>query len=362
MVDYQKIARVLVERQLRIREAEVVRITAGLHTLPFVEEIVVAVRRAGAFPLLDLTWPSLARRMIEEIPDAYLARVPPHAGPSEEVVDCHIGLPRFETPGFLDHVDSRKLKVMADAAVPVMEARVRRNPRKIGVGFPTPEEADVFGVPFEAYRDLFWRAVTAELDRIYRLCQGVRERLIGDRVRIVSPEGDELTLSIRDRRINMDDGIISDEDLDSGDVTANLPFGEVYVAPVEDSVEGVARFPVVFHKGRRIRGLRLEFHGGRLVGSAADSGHELFLDAMAAHTGDKDRVGELGFGTNHEVRAPTGPTLLDEKIHGSIHVALGENRSYGGRNRSSLHWDMVMLAPTVSIDGVVLLDKGRYVL
>ena len=362
MVDYQRIARTLVQRQLRIREDEVVRITAGVHTLPFVEEIAVAVRQAGAFPQLELTWPSLARRLIEDVPEAFLAKISPYAISSEEVVDCHIGLPRFETPGVLDHIDAERLKMVTNAMGPVAEARVRRDARKIGLGFPSQGEADVFGVPFDQYAEAFWRAVTADLDRINTLCHAVRERLNGDRVDIISPQGDELHLSIRDRRINMDDGIISDEDLEIGDVTANLPFGEVYVAPVESSVEGVARFPVVFHKGQRILGLRLEFRGGHLVDSSADSGHALFLEALAAHRGDTDRIGELGIGTNHEVRSPMGPTLLDEKIYGSIHLALGENRSYGGQNQSSLHWDMVMLAPTVRIDGRVLLDKGRYVL
>ena len=362
MVDYRTIARTLVSRQLRIREDEVVRITAGIHTLPFLEEIAVAVKQVGGFPLLDLTWPGLARRLIEDVPEAFLGRVPPYASSIEESVDCHISLPRFETPGLLDHVAPERLKRVAEATVSLSEARVRRNARKIGVGFPSRGEADVFGVPFERYAELFWRAVTADPKRIERLCHTIRDRLRGDHIRIVSPEGDELSLSIRGRRLNMDDGVISDEDLASGDVTANLPFGEVYVAPVETSVEGVARFPVVFYKGKRILDLRLTFRNGRLVDSSAERGHERFLDALAAHQGDTDRIGELGFGTNHEVRYPLGPTLLDEKICGSIHLALGENRSYGGENRSSLHWDMVMPSPTVFVDGRVLLDNGRYVL
>ncbi len=362
MVDYPKIAQTLVERQLRIREGEVVRISAGLHTLPMVEEIAVAVRRAGAFPRLDITWPSLDRRLIDEVPETCLARTPPDAPTLEQTVDCHIGLPRYPAPGALDQVDPHRLKILADATAPVQEARVRRNARKIGVGFPSEEEARVYDVPFDTYRETFWRAVTADIERIHDLCLKVRDRLHGARVRIVSPEGDELEMSIEARRVNMDDGIISDEDLVSGDVTANLPFGEVYLAPVEESVEGTVRYPVVFHRGQRIRDLQLEFRSGRLVGSRAREGHDLFLAAMAAHAGDKDRIGELGFGTNHELRRPIGPTLLDEKIYGSIHLALGENRSYGGHNRSSLHWDMVMLEPTVTVDGALLLDRGRFVL
>ena len=99
-----------------------------------------------------------------------------------------------------------------------------------------------------------------------------------------------------------------------------------------------------------------------MVSSSADKNHEVFLEAMVPHTGDKTLLGEFGIGTNHRVYKPMGDNLLDEKIFGSIHLALGENRSYGGNNASSLHWDMIMLSPSVYLNDEVFLQNGKFIL
>ncbi|MFC1745920.1 aminopeptidase [Candidatus Riflebacteria bacterium] len=362
MKDFKKIAKILVERQLRIKEKEVVSVSGGLHNLDFLEEITIAVRRVGGFPMLHLGWENLAKRLVNDIPEKFLSQVPDHSIVIEELIDCHISIPSFADPGKLEQLHPKKILLKTKAGKAVHEASVKKGARRIGIGYPTEAEAKIYGVPFPAYHDLFWTAVDADLDRIFELCHKIREKLRGDRVRIISPQGDELRFSIKDRRINMDDGVMSDEDFQSGDLTANLPFGEVYVAPIEETVAGVAAYPLVFHKGKKIKNLKLIFKNGKMVDSQAAENHELFLEAIATHTGDKDKIGEMGIGTNHEVHEPMGNTLLDEKIFGSIHLALGENRSYGGKNISSCHWDMVMLSPTLYIDDVLLLENGKFVL
>ena len=361
MIDFERIAKVLVERQLRVRPGEVVRVTGGPHNLEFVEEIALAVRKSGAFPMVEIGWASLAKRMINEVPDEMLKLGAPHLIDIEKMVDCSISVAPIDDPALLTGLDPEKSRLRAEAGMAVREAGVAKGARRIGIGFPTQAQARIYAIEFEDYHELFWSAVQADVDRIADTCHRIRERLVARRdVEIVAPGGCRLTFSIEKRRTNMDDGVISDEDLETGDITANLPFGEVYLAPIEESVEGEAIFPGVFHGGTRIEDLNLRFEGGRLTGSSARSNHKIFLDAMSKHTGDKDRLGEFGIGTNHEVHVPIGDNLLDEKIFGSIHLALGENRSYGGINSSSLHWDMIMLRPTVTIDGELLIDEGRF--
>nr|MBA3534082.1 aminopeptidase [Ardenticatenales bacterium] len=77
---------------------------------------------------------------------------------------------------------------------------------------------------------------------------------------------------------------------------------------------------------------------------------------------DKNRIGEMGIGINSEIHAPTGYLLTDEKIMGTVHFAIGHNQFMGGNNKSTMHWDMVMLQPTVTLDDQVLLDDGRFTL
>ncbi len=361
MPDYREVARILVERQLRIQAGECVRLSGGIHTLPFLEEIAVKVRQKGAFPMLSMTWESLGRRLVNEIPDLYLERTAKHSVPMEELTDCRISLPPLPDPRASARLDPKKLRCLSRAGEPVHDASVRKGYRRIGIGFPTREEAEIYDLPFEEYHHRFWSAVEADLSRIAGLCEKLRARLAGaEEVTVTGPEGARLTFSIKGRRINMDDGVISEKDLESGDVTANLPFGEVYLAPVEETVDGVAVFPRVFHQGKRIERLRLVFRKGHLVDSSAASNHDLFLEVLDTHVGDKERIGELGIGTNHNVHVPLGNVLLDEKIFGSVHLAIGENRGYGGKNNSSCHWDMVMLSPTLLVDGRPLLDEGEF--
>ena len=361
-VEYREVARTLVHRQARVRPGEVVRVAGGTHNLPLIEEIAVEVRKAGGFPMVDISWESLHTRMINDVDEEHLARIPEHQARIEALIDCIISVAPFADPRKLAAVDTAKAVVRSRAGKPVQEANVARGARRIGAGFPTPEQAEMYGLPYETFHSMFWTAAAADVDRIVELSSRVRERLRGtDRVQVVSPSGDELRFSIQGRRINMDDGVICDQDLASGDVTANFPFGEVYCAPLEDTVEGAVQYPVVFSRGQEIRDLRLVFEAGRMASSSAATHHEAFLETMSTYSGDCDRIGELGIGTNHEVHVPTGNLLLDEKIFGAVHLALGENRSYGGVNRSSCHWDMVVLEPTVLLDGEPLLERGRFV-
>lgn len=360
-IDFPRIARFLVHHQARVRPGEVVQVNGGLHNRELVEEVAVEVRKAGGFPMVDISWESLSLRSVNEVPEEHLALEPSHRAELARLTDCYISLTSHADPRKLVAMDSGKARVLGEATRCIQEARVARGARCIGAGFPTPEQAAMYGLGYERFHELFWQAAEADVERIEARCSEVRERLRGvDEVRIVGPEGEELRFSIQGRRINMDDGKICDEDLASGDVTANFPFGEVYCAPLEDTVEGVAVYPVVFYKAQEIRKLRLVFEGGQVVSSSAETNHHLFEEAMSTYTGDKFRLGELGIGTNHEVHVPTGCILLDEKVYGSIHLAIGENRSYGGVNRSSCHWDMVMLEPTVYLDDELLLEGGTF--
>jgi leucyl aminopeptidase (aminopeptidase T) len=361
-IDFSRIARVIVSKQARVQPGEVVQVHGGIHNRQLIEEVAVEIRKVGGFPLVDLSWESLSARLINEVSDEYLAQEPRYRAKLVAMVDCSIGIAPHEDPRKLACIDPGKSRILGEASRCVQEARVKRGARCIGAGFPTAAQAEMYGLSHERFHELFWQAAEADVEKIFQRCSEVRERLRGsDRVRIVSPEGEELRFSIKGRRINMDDGVISDEDLETGDVTANFPFGEVYCAPLEDTVEGVSLYPVVFYKAQEIRNLRLVFEKGQVVSSSADTNHHLFEEAMSTYTGDKFRLGELGIGTNHEVHVPTGNTLLDEKVFGSIHLAIGENRSYGGVNSSSCHWDMVMLKPTVYLDDEMLLKDGTFV-
>ena len=121
-----------------------------------------------------------------------------------------------------------------------------------------------------------------------------------------------------------------------------MPSGEVFTGPIEDSANGTIRFTVPSSpRGVDVAGVELTFHYGEVVSATAERGQD-YLDAALATDPGARFLGELGIGTNSGIDRPTGSTLLDEKMAGTVHLALG--RSYletGGRNSSALHWDLI---------------------
>ena len=150
----------------------------------------------------------------------------------------------------------------------------------------------------------------------------------------------------------------------NSDGKRNMPSGEVFTGPLETSATGRIRFGVPSSPaGVEVRGVELELRDGEVVAARADEGDEYLQRALATDPGAR-RLGELGIGTNYGIDRPTGTILLDEKIGGTVHLALG--RSYpetGGKNESALHWDLICdlrAGGRITVDGEVLQQDGRF--
>jgi len=225
----------------------------------------------------------------------------------------------------------------------------------IGTDFPTAGQACAFGLDAEAYSDMFWRALDIDYAELRRRADAVTAALEGaDTVRIRSPKGTDVTLGIKGRPLDKDIGVVTDAAR-----LSNLPAGEVCLAPLEDQAEGTVVFDLAFWDGRRIEDLEVRFEHGVARPVRAAREFEYFRGVLASASGDADRIGELGIGLNPAVGEPCGYTLTDEKILGTVHLALGDNGMLGGVNDSTLHWDMMVLRPTVEVDGRPLLIDGE---
>jgi aminopeptidase len=169
----------------------------------------------------------------------------------------------------------------------------------------------------------------------------------------IEGEATDLVLSVAGRQWINSDG------------RRNMPSGEVFTGPVEDSASGVVRFDVPSSpRGVEVSGVSLEFREGVVVSARADRGDEV-LQAMLATDDGARRLGEIGIGTNFGIDRAVGSTLFDEKIGGTVHLALG--RSYpetGGTNESAIHWDLICdlrRSGRLSADGRPVVEGGRLV-
>jgi aminopeptidase len=360
VVDYEGIARKVVNICMGIKKGEVIFVQGGVHNFELVEDIAVNIRKVGAFPVVTVSTDRLRKRITEEVDIEYLKMTPEHIVKWLDEVSGYINVDSSVDPRTLMALDEAKVGAQEAALQPVQNKFIERGIRWTGMGYPTPEKAQMYNVPYEEFHDMFWRAVDVDYEALRRRGWRIAQLLNGARrVELTSAKGTKLTFSLEGRQPVVDDGIISDEDIALGFVGNNLPCGEVFVAPVEDSAEGRAVFDLAFYRGHRIADIDLTFEGGQVTKMAAAENEEVFRERIKNATGGKDVIGEFGIGINPEVHRAVGYTITDEKIIGSIHIALGENRHFGGKNESSLHWDLVMMHPTVIADGTILMEEGK---
>jgi aminopeptidase len=191
-----------------------------------------------------------------------------------------------------------------------------------------------------------WYALSEKQQVLVNFLQNVSE------LRFRTSSGTDLTVRVAQRIWMNSDG------------RENLPDGEVFTGPVEDATEGILQpgYPAL-HKGREVAGLRLRFRAGRVVEASAAQGEE-YLQGLLDLDGGARTLGEVALGCNYAITRPTRNTLFDEKIGGTFHVALGASYpATGGKNESSLHWDLVCdlrEGGIVEADGVVISRNGRF--
>jgi leucyl aminopeptidase (aminopeptidase T) len=204
--------------------------------------------------------------------------------------------------------------------------------------------------------------LSADYQEIAAITRRLKTHLQGkDQVQITTPLGTDLTCSIAGRDIKEDTGLIHHPGQ-----FGNLPAGECFVAPLEDSAEGVLVVDKSFPELVVQQPVRMIFEKGRVVaiegGAEAQELLRRIEHGEQLEHGENCRIiAELGIGTNPEARL-TGNLMTDEKVMGTIHVAIGDNASpsYGGANPAPIHIDGVVGQPTLVVDGKTLIDEGRY--
>jgi aminopeptidase len=324
--------------------------------------LVVALHRAilarGAWPLLRLTPIGVERDLYEVATDAQLDGFPPLDLAEAQAAAASLRIDAPANTRQLAGIDPARITRVARGRRPVQAARSAG--RWSVTLWPTPALAQqarmgdreyaafVAGALFLDRPDPVqaWRELSATQERVVHRLSSAQE------IRIEA-EGTDLRLRVQGRTWVNSDG------------RRNMPSGEVFTGPVEDSAEGTIRFTVPSnHQGAEVAGVELTFRAGEVVEARADRGEQYLREAIATDPGARF-LGELGIGTNRGIDRATGSTLLDEKIAGTIHLALG--RSYpetGGVNVSALHWDLVCdlrAGGRLSADGEAIVRDGALV-
>lgn len=222
--------------------------------------------------------------------------------------------------------------------------------------YPTAASAQDAEMPLTQFEDFVFGAVDQDWDQL-ALDQG--------RLKELFDRGHELAIRGQDTDLRMK---VEGRTFVSADGKMNMPDGEIFTGPIEDSVEGhiLFSYPAIYPAfgGREVEGVRLWFEGGRVVKATAAKGEEYLLAMLDMDAGSR-YVGEIGLGNNLKIDRFIRNILFDEKIGGTVHLALG--RGYpltGSKNESGLHWDMIKDLRgdgEIYLDGVLVQRDGQWV-
>jgi len=351
----EQYAKILVETCIDVQPGWQVVIVASPLARPLLAEVSRALARRGAYPIVRTlhsvgTTPT---EWIKEAPDELLRKPAPLEEHLLLHADAFMALVAPENTRDGSDVEPRRLQLLQESGRPVMERLLSGEVPWVGCHYPTPALAQDAGMTLEQFEDFLygsvlidWAAERERMAKIKTLFDGA------EAVRIVG-EATDLRLSLRGREGRVDAG------------GANMPGGEVFYSPVEDSAEGTihfSEFPGVY-AGREVAGIKFTFTDGRIVEASSDSNEDFLLATLDTDDGAR-RLGELGIGCNPGITRHMKNAAFDEKIDGTIHLAVGKGfPELGGTNDSVVHWDIVKdlrQGGRLEVDGRVVQESGKW--
>lgn len=358
-----RLAHLLVSYSVAVKPGDKVVIRGSSGSLPLVEETFREVIRAGGHPTVFWEEEIFSEIMLKEGNEAQLRHISDPVKIAMETYDCLIGLRGSLNTRALSNVDASRQQISRIAGRDLMKTFMERSARGelrwTTTIFPTNAQAQEADMSLTDFEDFVYSACYVDKDDPVGEWQKVRDRqqklvdwLAGkDRVVVKGPNVD-LTLSIKGRVFINADG------------TANMPDGEVFTGPVEDSVNGWIRYtyPAIY-SGREVEGVELRFVDGRVTDASAKKNEEFLISVLDTDPGSR-YLGEFAIGTNYGIDRFTKSILYDEKIGGTLHTAVGSGYpETGSQNKSSVHWDMICdmrNGGQIWVDGDLFYANGQF--
>lgn len=350
----EALAEILVNYSVKVKAGDVVLISATELAQPLVEQVYTKILEAGAFPRLKLSFSNLTPLFYKHAQDAQLSTLLEIDEQEYRDADALINIKAPANVKELSSVDPQKISRRMKAMEPIMDIVLGKDMRWVLVNYPTQALAQEAAMSLAEYEhfvysatNIDWRRQSQEQERL----KAVFDK--GSEVRIQGP-GTDLRLSIAGRVGEKCDG------------HKNMPDGEVFYAPIEDSAEGriTYDYPAIF-QGQEVDGICLEFKKGVVVKATAEKNQPLLDSVLNIDEGAR-RLGEFGIGFNYGLDRFSKDILFDEKIGGTIHLAIGKAYpAIGGKNKSAIHWDMIKdlrKGGILSLDGKVVQKDGVFML
>ena len=357
------LAQILVRYSTKVGEGETCVIEGPTAAEPLIAAVYEEVLGAGGHPIVAMAFEGQPAAYYRDASDAQLEWVSPLSEWAADEADCRIAIGADTNTRQLSQIDPERQTKRQAATRHLMEATMRRaaegTHRWVYTLYPTNGYASDAEMSLQEFEDFYFGACLANdgdpvgaWKRASEECERLAEWVQGRSEVHVTASGTDIRLGIEGRTLIPCSG------------EHNMPDGEFFTGPVEDSVEGEVTFhlPAVIG-GREVTGVRLRFESGKVVDASAERNEDYLIKLLDTDEGAR-RLGELGIGTNYGIDRGTRDVLLDEKIGGTVHMAVGAAYpESGGTNESAVHTDLVCdlrQGGKIEVDGELLQEDGTF--
>lgn len=346
-------AEVIVNNSVKVKKGDRVAVHADFEARPLALAIYKLLISKGACEVrVHFTDSEFSEAFLKNASKEQLSTLPQIAMDEIKKIDCFIAISGGTNTRAFTNISAEKMAMRAKTVRPITDYRVE-NTRWVITRFPTNSSAQEADMSLSDYEDFVFGAVN-NVDWVKKFKEQEKLRKLVDKtaeVRIVGEDTD-LSMSIKGR-VAVNAG---------GEY--NMPDGEVFTAPIEKSVNGFIRFTFpALYMGKEFNDIKLEFKNGKVVKATAEKG-EVELNKILDMDEGSRFVGELGLGNNYAIKKFTKDILFDEKIGGTVHIALGKGyKENGSKNESALHWDMIKdlrVGGEIWFDGKLVQKNGKW--
>ncbi|UCF11971.1 MAG: aminopeptidase [Thermoplasmatales archaeon] len=359
----KKFAHILINHSLELKKGDLFVISGGYIAKPLIKEVYKQALESGAHPYTRLGIDGLAEVYYKHASEKQLKYMSPIAKFETERIDARLSIISPENTRSLTNIDPKKQAISSVAQKEIhqifLDRAAKKELRWCVTQYPTNSSAQDADMSLEEYEEFIFKAAHIEKKdpirhwkKIFKDQEKIRTLLDRKKKLHIISKDTDLTISVAGRKWINCYG------------KENFPDGEIFTGPTENSAEGHIRYTFpASHGGREIDEIQLWFNKGKVFKAKASKG-EKFLNSMLSMDKGSRRIGEFSFGTNYGIEKYTKNTLFDEKIGGTIHIAVGSGYpETGSKNKSSLHWDMMCdlrKNGEVHADGELIYKNGKF--
>ncbi|MBU2639481.1 MAG: aminopeptidase [Nanoarchaeota archaeon] len=351
MVDLRakQLAKLVVNFCINAKPGEDVTITGSTEAEDFVEELYKQLVLKGANPLVRLQPKNIDYFFFKHANKKQLQKFPKYWYDAVRKADAHIIVESEFNTRDLTSCDPKKIALRAKVIDRIESSIVKK--RYIYVPYPCQAYAIEAEMSLDEYKDFVYSSCLIDWKKFGKKFARIKKHFHRGKVVHLVGEGIDLKFSIKDKNAVYDDG------------RENLPGGEVYMAPIKKSLNGYIKFDFPsLYEGKEIKDIFLEFKNGKVINYSASKNKKMLKAALES---DKNAsfIGEFGIGVNPMIKQFTNHLLFDEKMDGTVHLALGmAYEENGGGNDSVVHWDLIkdMSNAKMILDGKVVQENGKW--